>query len=109
MLEYHEGRTRTVEGLSAKSAWLPPIQGLRDWRRQMTEDDIALFEALAGDVLSVFGYERAFARISSSTEARAARCRARWEQEVRARSRQMASRLDLRIDPADVVGQAVTR
>jgi Sulfotransferase family len=109
MLAYHEGKTRSAQGLSAKSAWLPPVAGLRDWRRQMAERDVEIFEALAGDVLSSFGYEREFVRISARAEAHAARCRERWEQEVRTRNRQMASRLELRIDPVDLVGHTVTR
>jgi Sulfotransferase family len=38
----------------------PPTKGLRDWRRQMARDDVAVFEAIAGDTLSELGYERAF-------------------------------------------------
>ena len=64
MVTYHEGKTRTDGGRSAKAAWLPPTKGLRDWRTQMPERDVELFEALAGDALSMFGYERAFPEIS---------------------------------------------
>ena len=57
MLAYHEGKVRNEPGLSAKKAWLPPIQGLRSWRARMLERDLELFEALAGDLLSELGYE----------------------------------------------------
>jgi hypothetical protein len=102
MLTYHEGKTRERSGLSSKAKWLPPTPGLRDWRTQMTDPDVELFEALAGDVLSLFGYERAFERFSAPAEERAERCRARFEEEVRARNRQMATKLDLRIEPPAV-------
>jgi hypothetical protein len=41
---------------------LPPTKGLRDWRTQMSPRDLAVFEVLAGDALSRFGYERAVPR-----------------------------------------------
>ena len=37
----------------------PPTRNLRDWRQQLTAADVALFEVLAGDLLSELGYERA--------------------------------------------------
>jgi hypothetical protein len=58
MLNFHQGKRRYEPGLSAKKAWLPPTPGLRDWRTQMSDRDIELFEALAGDLLSDLGYER---------------------------------------------------
>jgi hypothetical protein len=39
--------------------YLPPTKGLRDWRREMSNEDVTLFEAVAGDLLSELGYERA--------------------------------------------------
>jgi hypothetical protein len=35
----------------------PPTPGLRDWRRELAEQDRAAFEAIAGDVLAALGYE----------------------------------------------------
>lgn len=64
MLAYHVGKTRDKAGRSAKSAWLPPTPGLRDWRSQMARRDLELFEAIAGDLLSAVGYERAIDTIS---------------------------------------------
>jgi hypothetical protein len=78
MLDYHCGRARDKEGLSAKSAWLPPTPGLRDWRTQMRRRDLELFEALAGDVLGELGYERAIASVGPEAARAAARCRAWW-------------------------------
>ena len=37
---------------------LPPTRGLRDWRRDMPERDVAAFEAIAGDLLHELGYGR---------------------------------------------------
>lgn len=59
MVRFHEGRTRTEPGLSAKRAWLPPTPGLRQWRTEMREEDLEAFEAAAGDALEELGYERA--------------------------------------------------
>lgn len=35
----------------------PPTSGLRDWRREMSPSDRALFESIAGDLLGQLGYE----------------------------------------------------
>jgi hypothetical protein len=93
MLAFHVGRERDEPGLSAKEAWLPPTPGLRDWRTQLAPADAELFEALAGDLLSRLGYERAFEAVSPRVEALAARYRTAWEAELRERGK-LASRLD---------------
>jgi hypothetical protein len=36
---------------------LPPTRGLRDWRSQMADSEVAEFEAIAGRELSTMGYE----------------------------------------------------
>jgi Sulfotransferase family len=51
MLRFHEGREKAGPGLDAKRAWRPTTPGLRDWRSQMTLDDIERFEVAAGDLL----------------------------------------------------------
>ena len=80
MLSFNEGKVRHEDGLSAKKAWLPPTPGLRDWPTQMKPRDVELFEALAGDLLSEFGYPRSFETVSSRTREVAERCRAWWEE-----------------------------
>jgi hypothetical protein len=35
----------------------PPTHGLRDWRSQMSREDVLAFEAIAGDLLADLGYE----------------------------------------------------
>jgi hypothetical protein len=59
MLRFHEGRERTEPNLDAKKAWRPVTQGLRDWRSQMSQQDVERFEAATGDLLDELGYERA--------------------------------------------------
>ena len=55
----------------------PVTPGLRDWRRDMPDGDIALVEAVAGEVLSELGYERRYPRVPARARARAAAARAR--------------------------------
>ncbi len=78
MLNYHSGRQKTGEGQSAKSAWLPPQSGLRDWRSDMSESDVELFEALAGDTLTSLGYERRYDVISTGIAEEASMCYQWW-------------------------------
>jgi hypothetical protein len=98
MLEYHRGRTRTEPGLSAKSVWLPPTPGLRDWRRDMARRDLELFEAIAGDLLTLLGYERACDAVADEVDELARSCRDAWEAEMRERKPRLASRADLSLD-----------
>jgi len=42
---------------AAHGVFLPPTKGLRDWRVQMCESDVVVFEDIAGDVLAELGYE----------------------------------------------------
>jgi hypothetical protein len=74
MLRYHE---RTGDVLSVKEQRhheheaKPPTKGLRDWRTQMSRGDLGVFEAIAGETLEAFGYERAVANPPASARARA--------------------------------------
>ncbi len=80
MTEFHRGKAKRDAHLSAKSAWLSPQKGLRNWRRDMTDSQIELFEALAGDTLAELGYARQCTDISNPTERLARRCRAWWRE-----------------------------
>lgn len=80
MLAFHQGKRRDSKGLSAKSAWLPVTAGLRDWRSTMNERDLELFEAIAGDLLTELGYERAFTTISSEITTIADQCETWWRE-----------------------------
>lgn len=66
MIEFYVGKTKNDPGLSAKSAWIPATKGLRDWRNSLSERDIELFEAIAGDLLELLGYELMFKKTSSA-------------------------------------------
>jgi Sulfotransferase family len=85
VLAYHVGKQREEPDLSAKSAWLPPTSGLRDWRSQMSVRDTEMFEALAGDLLSSLGYERATGAPTPPVAALAQRYRSWWEAELKRR------------------------
>jgi hypothetical protein len=77
MLRYYERADEIVAAAKQPTIHsgisLPPTLGLRDWRTTMSRSDVAVFEALAGDTLADFGYERALTEIS-----RRDRLRARW-------------------------------
>jgi Sulfotransferase family len=73
MPRFHEGRTRSEPGLSAKRAWLPITPGLRDWRTQLAYEDVEVFEAATGDLLDELGYERAVPNPGPAARRRVAR------------------------------------
>jgi hypothetical protein len=93
MAAFYEGRTRDDPRLSAKSAWRPPTAGLRNWRTEMAERDVELFEVLAGDLLAALGYERGAGAISEDVATVADRCRRWWEEEMARREARIARRL----------------
>jgi Ser/Thr protein kinase RdoA (MazF antagonist) len=92
MLSFHEGRTKTTPGLSAKKAWLPPTPGLRDWRSEMVPEDLERFEAAAGDLLDELGYPRAYPQPREETRHRAAKILDRFTQHARTRGFQLPQR-----------------
>jgi hypothetical protein len=99
MVRFHEGHRsrgpRPDGKVDAKKAWLPATPGLRDWRTTMDPRDVALFEALAGDTLTDFGYERSCARIPRDIRRKADRCADLWSKEGRiTRDRVTAARTD---------------
>lgn len=61
MLRYFEHPDAVFSGLGEQAHHdhlrLPVTKGLRDWRRQMSSDDVARFEAVAGYALAELGYE----------------------------------------------------
>jgi hypothetical protein len=59
MLEYYRNSTSKPDRNHKRLAE-PPSPGLTDWRKQMRAVDLARFEAIAGDLLDILGYERAF-------------------------------------------------
>jgi hypothetical protein len=68
-------RERAHHGNLAK----PITAGLRDWRHDLAARDVAAVEAVAGDLLSRLGYERAYPRLPAAARVRASVGRARSE------------------------------
>lgn len=78
MLRYHENKSAYQPGTSAKSAWLPPTQGLRDWRAQLPPRELQMIETLAGDLLTELEYPHSGAKVEQEVAAAAAQCRRWW-------------------------------
>ncbi len=82
MLRYHEKGEVFVASTKDPEAFTgltkPVTKGMRDWRSQMSGDDIALFEAIAGDLLSDLGYELSGPR-RSGMGLKVGLARARWQ------------------------------
>lgn len=78
MLRYHEDAARFVADSHEPDAFRnvarPPTKGTRDWSEVMTDSEIAVFDAIAGDLLRDLGYET-----RSVSPSPRARLRARWE------------------------------
>jgi Sulfotransferase family len=77
MLTYYERAGDIVSSTAVpdrhKDIFLPPTKGLRDWRRELSDDQVARFEALAGDLLQDLGYERKYEKVPLSARAAALR------------------------------------
>jgi hypothetical protein len=89
MLRFHEGRMSGEPGLDAKKAWRPVTAGLRNWREQMTGDDVARFEAAAAPLLNELGYAAEAPMRSDEQMERAARVRKAVANDLRARQRRV--------------------
>jgi hypothetical protein len=80
MLRYRETVPRAVpSGDRAHQANTekPIMKGIRDWRTSMASQDVAAFEAVAGDLLAALGYELFGARPPRGIEARLTVAKAR--------------------------------
>jgi hypothetical protein len=82
MLRFHEGRERPKPGRSAKRAWLRVTPGLRDWRSEMSAEDVERFEAAAGDLLDELGYPRGAPHPNPEVSRTASLVRASFAQEL---------------------------
>lgn len=62
MLRFHERGAEFIAASNTPEAFggltKPVTKGMRDWRTQMAQADVALFETIAGDLLSSLGYDR---------------------------------------------------
>lgn len=79
MLEYRRAAEEFIATSHQPEAFTalvrPPTSGLRDWSNAMSQSDVALFEAIAGDLLVDLGYQR-----RNDTQGAGVRARARWEE-----------------------------
>jgi hypothetical protein len=88
MVRFHEGKTVDAPELDAKKAWLPVTPGLRDWRCEMTREELESFEAGSGELLEALDYERS-ATPSSAAVAQAHELRRQFALELAARRRRV--------------------
>jgi hypothetical protein len=62
MLEYHLRADELLDGLRftqhVQGVRRPPSRDVRNWRENLSDHEVQLFEALAGDLLDDLGYER---------------------------------------------------
>ena len=83
MLEFHrrgEDFASTTRHPDAFRGLAQPItKGMRDWRTQMAPDDIALVEAITGDLLAELGYEVTGTGAGVRLSASVAVARASWQ------------------------------
>ncbi len=79
MEHFYSGKTVQDATLSAKSAWLPATPGLRNAEIDLSNDDLALFEALTSPLLKELGYPRYSKRTSSVNRDREQVCRDWWD------------------------------
>jgi hypothetical protein len=87
MLRYFE-RAEQVAGATPhfRNIYRPPTKGLRDWRQQMTDEDVMRFESVAGDLLARLGYETG-GKESSRLQA--------WSWRLRVKRQRWRKRLDV--------------
>jgi hypothetical protein len=72
MLEYHRREDPALYADHPRLAQ-PPVRDARSWRKEMRDEDVELFEAIAGDLLSELGYGRAHQAPGRSARAAAER------------------------------------
>lgn len=58
-VQYTDAMLRFHEDAKTRKASLPITAGLRDWRSQMSPQDVEVFESAAGRILDELGYSRA--------------------------------------------------
>jgi hypothetical protein len=90
MLEYHERADEVLDGLRythhVQGIRRPPTRLGRDWRTNLGDHEVQLFEALAGDLLDDLGYERSGMDASGRVRVEATAWRAGTTVERRTRS-----------------------
>ncbi len=83
MLEFHRYGADFAEATAHPDAFRglaqPITKGMRDWRTQMSPDDVILVEAITGHLLRDLGYEVTGATASAAVQARVAWSRTAWQ------------------------------
>jgi sulfotransferase family protein len=87
MLHFHEGRTVEDPALDAKKSWQPITPGLRNWRTEMTEEEVGRFEAASGNLLDELGYPRSGTRRNAVAVEAASRARQSFTRDIEKRRR----------------------
>ena len=72
MLQYHRREDPALYADHPRLAQ-PPVRDARSWRKEMHDEDAELFEAIAGDLLTELGYDRAHPSPGRSARAAAER------------------------------------
>ena len=62
MLRHEDTKPGAGPKVTAKRDWQPITTGMRDWRSEMTLEQVERFEAAVGDLLDELGYPRAVPR-----------------------------------------------
>ncbi len=75
ILHYHEASEKDRPGVEAGHDREPITPGLRNWKTQMSAEDVEHFEAAAGALLDELNYPRAFARLGTAAVEQSARIR----------------------------------
>ncbi len=75
MLNYHEAYAKKRPRAEAGHDREPITPGLRNWKTQMSAEDVERFEAAAGALLDELGYPRGVARLRAAAAAHLARVR----------------------------------
>jgi hypothetical protein len=88
MLRFHE-RLPDPHFYAKQKRWRPITAGLRDWREQMSSENLERFEAAAGDLLDELGYPRAAPDPSREKLENATRIRASFVRDVLARGERL--------------------
>jgi hypothetical protein len=72
MLDYHRHVDGSLDPKLHPNLVRPPTRGLRNWRKELKPETVERVEAIAGDLLTELGYERAFPSPSRVAKTRAA-------------------------------------
>jgi Sulfotransferase family len=95
MLRFDERRDGTHLDIERAHPSFPITRGLRDWRSQMTAEEVERFEAAAGDLLDELGYTRAYLRLSPQALEHASKMHNLFTQDLHSNGGQLPERWEL--------------